>query len=151
MSKKLQGIIKGIKDLKKGAKKKVREDLVSKERRRKKMEAEKPLSARRDMANKSRPETAKKRRERIRKKRIGTSGLTVGTEEAIAKGIIGATGITSPIMGIAGAALTSPAIGGKATIQALGAAPREGKALGGSSRLAIPIGGRVSAGMQNEQ
>jgi len=49
MSKKLQGIIKGIKDLKKGAKKKVREDLVSKERRRKKMEAEKPLSARRDM------------------------------------------------------------------------------------------------------
>jgi len=92
MSKKLQGIIKGIKDLKKGAKKKVREDLVSKERRRKKMEAEKPLSARRDMAKKSRPETAKKRRERIRKKRIGTSGLTVGTEEAIAKGIIGATG-----------------------------------------------------------
>ena len=68
MSKKLQGIIKGIKDLKKGAKKKVREDLASKERRRKKMEAEKPLSARRDMAKKSRPETAKKKKRKNKKK-----------------------------------------------------------------------------------
>ena len=83
--------------------------------------------------------------------RGGGSGSGQGVMNILRGGIIGATGITSPIMGIAGAALTSPAIGGKATIQALGAAPRVGKALGGYSRLAIPIGGRVSAGMQNEQ
>tara|TARA_Y100001956_G_C4127266_1_gene190918 strand:+ start:1830 stop:3542 length:1713 start_codon:yes stop_codon:yes gene_type:complete len=83
--------------------------------------------------------------------RGGGSGSGQGVMNILRGGIIGATGITSPIMGIAGAALTSPAIGGKTTIQALGAAPRAVRALGGYSRLAIPIGGRVSAGIQNEQ
>ena len=71
MSKKLQGIIKGIKDLKKGAKKKVREDLASKERRRKKMEAEKPLSARRDM----KPRRTLKQEKRAKENKIAAALL----------------------------------------------------------------------------
>ena len=62
MPKKLKGVAKAIKRLTKGASRdyakfkgesfKGREDLASKAKRRKKMEAEKPLSARRDMAKK---------------------------------------------------------------------------------------------------
>ena len=83
MSKKLQGIIKGIKDLKKGAKKKVREDIVSKERRRKKMEAEKPLSGRRDM----KPRRTLKQEKRAKENKIA-AGL-LGAQGAAAATVIG--------------------------------------------------------------
>ena len=45
---------------------------------------------------------------------------------------------------LAAAALVSPSIGGKATVKALGAAPRMGRALGSVSRLAIPLGGMIN-------
>jgi len=52
--------------------------------RRKKMEKEKPVSSRRDMGSST--------REQRRKNRTGSSGLKVGTEEALAKGAIGVMG-----------------------------------------------------------
>jgi len=52
MPKKLKGVAKAIKRLTKGESFKGREDLASKAKRKKKMDAEKPRSARRDMAKK---------------------------------------------------------------------------------------------------
>jgi len=64
---------------------------------------------------------------------------------------IGTAGATiSPAAAVAGAAITSPRIGGKATIKTLGNIPRYSKSLGRTSRLAIPLAGRKFAEENSE-
>ena len=81
--------------------------------------------------------------EQIAPGRGGGSGGGQGLLNLIRGGIVGGSVMSGSVPGaLAMGAAVSPALGGKATVKALGAVPRIGRGLGRYSQPAIPLGSR---------
>lgn len=81
--------------------------------------------------------------EQIAPGRGGGSGGGQGLLNLIRGGIVGGSVMSGSVPGaLAIGAAVSPALGGKATVKALGAVPRIGRRLGRYSQPAIPLGSR---------